>query len=54
MREVKTFRCARCGVVNPDWLSFGVGDPIRRTYCLHHIPRWIKLRMWLRDWRDHG
>jgi hypothetical protein len=30
MSEVKTFRCARCGMVNPDWLSFGVGDPTRR------------------------
>lgn len=46
--EAKTFGCARCGKVNPDWLSFGVGHPTRRAYCLGHIPRWVRFKMWLR------
>jgi hypothetical protein len=49
MGEMKTFRCARCGLVNPDWLSFGVGFPTRRAYCLGHIPWWIRLKMWWRE-----
>lgn len=48
MRPVKTFACARCGRVNHDWESFGVGFPTRKTYCLNHIPWWIRLKMWLR------
>ncbi len=49
MRETKAFRCARCGTVNPDWLSFAVGHPTRRTYCLNHIPWWIRLKLWWRE-----
>jgi hypothetical protein len=49
----KTFRCDRCGAINPDYLSFGVGFPTRRTYCLHHIPWHIRLKMWLKE-RLHG
>lgn len=39
--------CKRgCDAVNPDYLSFGVGWP-PRSYCLHHIPRRVRIRMWL-------
>lgn len=58
MRRYKYFVCARCGRTNPDYLAFGVGEPIRRTYCLDHIPRRIRLRLWLREqwnlWRGRG
>jgi hypothetical protein len=48
-RQYKYFACDRCGKVNTDYETFGVGDPTRATYCLNHIPRWVRLRMWLRD-----
>ncbi len=50
-RTFKQFTCARCGRMNPDYLSFGVGCPTRRTYCLNHIPLWTRLRMRMREWR---
>lgn len=48
-RQFRYFACDRCGVDNPDFLSFGVGHPTRRTYCLHHIPWWVRLRMRVRE-----
>jgi hypothetical protein len=50
-RDVKYFTCAKCGTVNPDWLTFGVGflDETPRYYCLGHIPRAVRIRMWLRE-----
>lgn len=44
----RVFRCDRCGAAIPDYLTFGVGRD--RNYCLHHIPRWTRFRMWLREW----
>lgn len=47
-RTFKYFDCDRCGTTNPDYLSFGVGQD--RSYCLHHIPLLVRLRMRLREW----
>lgn len=41
----KWFPCAKCGKLNADYDSFGARD---RAYCLHHIPRLVRLSMWLR------
>lgn len=46
-RTVKYFDCARCGRTNPDFLTFGVGAD--RYYCLGHIPRTVRVRMWIRE-----
>jgi hypothetical protein len=48
-RRHRRFVCSRCGKVNPDYLSFGVGHPTRADYCLNHIPRWVRFKMWIRD-----
>lgn len=48
-RRPKRLRCAHCGKANPPHLSFGVGHPTRRTYCLDHIPWWVRLRMRIRE-----
>lgn len=46
-RRIKYFTCGKCGAVNPDYLTFGVrGD---RHYCLGHIPRAVRIRMWIRE-----
>jgi hypothetical protein len=32
-------------------LSFGVGYPTRADYCLNHIPRWVRFKMWIKgEW----
>lgn len=49
MRQFKYFDCDRCGARIPDYLAFGVGFPTRKTFCLNHIPRWVRLKMWLRE-----
>jgi hypothetical protein len=46
-RVVRHFICGRCGASIPDYLTFGVGPD--RNYCLHHIPRWVRLRIWIRE-----
>lgn len=48
-RRPKWFRCAHCGRNNPDYLSFGVDHPGRKTYCLDHIPWWVRLRLRIRE-----
>lgn len=49
-RNIKYFTCAKCGTVNPDFLTFGVGlGASTRSYCLGHIPWTVRLRMWLRE-----
>lgn len=45
--QMPYFVCARCGRTNPDYLTFGVGTD--RHYCLGHIPRAVRIRMWLRE-----
>lgn len=55
-RRLKTFTCHRCRASIPDYLAFGVGGnggPSKRHYCLHHIPRWVRIRMWLRERINH-
>jgi hypothetical protein len=45
----KTYQCARCGRLNPDYLAFETGWPKRiRYWCLGHIPRWTRIKMRLR------
>lgn len=51
-RYHRYFPCTRCGRVNPDYLTFGVGFPTKATYCLDHIPRWVRFKMWLRELRS--
>lgn len=46
-RTFKYFVCTRCGANNPDFLTFGVG--VDRHYCLNHIPRIVRIRMWIRE-----
>lgn len=46
MRRVQYFTCTRCGKTNPDYLTFGAR---KRHYCLNHIPRTTRIRMWLRE-----
>lgn len=46
-RTFKRFTCWRCGKVNPDYLAFRVGLDNPRYYCLNHIPRRVRLRMWI-------
>ena len=54
-RQYRWYNCHRCGRQVNDYEAFGVGDYSRwpwvkrRTYCLRHIPRWAKVRMWLRE-----
>jgi hypothetical protein len=50
-RQTKYFTCSRCGELNPDWLTFGVGflTDKPRYYCLGHIPRAVRIRMWIRE-----
>ncbi|HEU4540314.1 MAG TPA: hypothetical protein VFR23_04230 [Jiangellaceae bacterium] len=48
-RAVKHFTCRKCGKVNPDYLTFGVGRD--KYYCLNHIPRWVQFRMWWHERR---
>lgn len=49
-KTYKYFGCCKrhCNAINPDYLAFGVGINTDHTYCLHHIPRYIKVKMWLR------
>lgn len=50
MRRWQYFTCANCGKTNPDFLAFGVGFGVAaRHYCLNHIPRLVRVRMWLRE-----
>lgn len=50
-RTFRYFRCGKCDARIPDYLTFGVGFGQRaRHYCLHHIPRRTRVRMWLRGW----
>jgi hypothetical protein len=52
MRRTQHFTCARCGKVNPDFLTFGVGNGAKaRNYCLNHIPWLTQVRMWIRERR---
>ena len=52
-RRIQHFTCDKCGTVNPDFLTFGVGHGRgARHYCLTHIPRMVRIRMWLREFRD--
>lgn len=49
-RAVRYFPCAKCGGINPDFLTFGVGrGRLARHYCLRHIPWWVRVRVWLRE-----
>ncbi len=51
-RSVVTWaECDRCGMAIPDYLTFAVGHPTRATFCLEHVPRLVRLRMW---WRAGG
>lgn len=43
--------CRRCGVANPPYLSFGVGMPTRKVYCLHHIPPRYRIKVWWQERR---
>lgn len=50
IRRTQHFTCARCGTVNPDFLTFGVGlGTNARHYCLGHIPWPTRIRMWIRE-----
>ena len=45
----KTYRCSRCGRLNPGYLTFETGWPRRSRYwCLGHAPRWTRIKMRLR------
>lgn len=48
--KTKYFRCDRCGITNPDYLTFGVGRD--RNYCLNHIPWHVRIKMWWRERRE--
>lgn len=44
----RRYQCERCRTFRSAWEIFGVGFPTERTYCLNHIPRWVRLKMWIR------
>lgn len=49
-RTADTVPCARCCKANPPYLTFETGWPNKiRHWCLHHIPRRVRLKMWLRE-----
>lgn len=49
-RKWKYFTCRKCGVVNPDYLTFGGGSLDRpKYYCLHHVPLHSRVRLWWQE-----
>lgn len=49
-RKFKYFRCAKCGTVNPDYLTFAAGRFDRpKYYCLGHVPLWSRIRLWWQE-----
>lgn len=48
VRQFRYFECHKCGRMNADYLTFGVGE---KNYCLNHIPLWTRIRMKLGEWR---
>jgi hypothetical protein len=49
MSDADPYTCRRCGTACASWEIFETGWPNRvRLYCLACIPRWVRLKMWLR------
>ncbi len=42
--------CAKCGTVNPDYLTFETGWPDNiKHWCLTHIPLRARIKVWWQE-----
>lgn len=49
-QRTEYYGCAKwhCDAVNAAWEAFSVGFPTKHTYCLNHIPWFVRLKMRLK------